>query len=109
MTILKFNSPRVPFTDARGNISREWQIFLAGLYERASGADSMTLTELIAVVDGIIRGHVIEDEGAPLAQRSIMNFAGAGVTVTDAGGKTVVTIPGGGGGGGGSSYFPSGW
>jgi hypothetical protein len=42
--------------------------------------------------------HVIEDEGTPVAQRTNMNFTGAGVTVTDAGGKTVVTIPGGAGG-----------
>lgn len=39
----------------------------------------------------------IEDEGVSLTQRTTMNFVGAGVTATDAGGKTVVTIPGGGG------------
>lgn len=38
-------------------------------------------------------GHTIEDEGTPLAQQTNMNFTGTGVTVTDAGGKTVVTIP----------------
>lgn len=53
--------------------------------------------------------HTIQDEGGALPDRSVMNFVGAGVTVTDAGGKTVVTIPGGGGGGSGNSYFPSGW
>lgn len=42
-------------------------------------------------------GHVIEDEGTPLTQRANMNFVGAGVTATDAGGKTVITIPGGSG------------
>lgn len=42
-------------------------------------------------------GHVIEDEGTPLTQRANMDFVGAGVTATDAGGKTVVTIPGGSG------------
>jgi hypothetical protein len=52
------------------------------------------LDELAAMGGG---GHAIEDEGSPLTQRPIMNFVGAGVTVTDAGGKTVVTIPGGGG------------
>lgn len=41
-------------------------------------------------------GHVIEDEGTPLTQRADLNFVGAGVTATDAGGKTVITIPGGG-------------
>jgi len=43
--------------------------------------------------------HVIEDEGTPVANQTNMNFTGAGVTVTDAGGKTVVTIPGGAGAG----------
>lgn len=38
--------------------------------------------------------HVIENEGTPLAARSNLNFVGAGVDATDAGGKTVVTIPG---------------
>ncbi len=42
-------------------------------------------------------GHVIEEEGTPVTQRSNMNFTGAGVAVTDAGGKTVVTISGGSG------------
>lgn len=41
-------------------------------------------------------GHTIEDEGTPLTQRSSLNFTGAGVTVTDTGGKTTVTIPTGG-------------
>ena len=44
-------------------------------------------------------GHVIEDEGTPLTQRANLNFVGAGVTTTDAGGKTVVTVPGGSGSG----------
>lgn len=45
-------------------------------------------------------GHTIEDEGIGVTDRPILNFVGAGVTVTDdsGGGKTVVTIPGGGGG-----------
>jgi hypothetical protein len=37
-------------------------------------------------------GHTIQDEGSSLTQRSTMNFVGVNVTVTDAGGKTVVTI-----------------
>ncbi len=40
-------------------------------------------------------GHVVEDEGTPLTQRANLNVVGAGATVTDAGGKTVLTIPGG--------------
>lgn len=42
-------------------------------------------------------GHVVQDEGTPLTQRPTMNFTGAGVTVTDAGGLTVVNVPGGAG------------
>lgn len=41
-------------------------------------------------------GHVIEDEGVPLAQRADLNFVGAGVAAADVAGVTVVTIPGGG-------------
>lgn len=44
-------------------------------------------------------GHVIENQGTPVTQRSNLNFVGAGVSVADSGGKTVVTISGGGGGG----------
>ena len=43
-------------------------------------------------------GHIIEDEGTPLTQRDTLNFVGAGVTVTDSGSKTVVTISGAGSG-----------
>lgn len=39
-------------------------------------------------------GHIIQDEGVALPQQPILNFVGPGVTVTDLGGKTVVTIPG---------------
>ena len=48
-------------------------------------------------------GHIIEDEGTPLAQQPTINFLGAGVTATDNPGSnsTDVTIPGGGGSGGG--------
>lgn len=51
---------------------------------------------------GGTNGHVIETDGTPLPQRPNLNFTGAGVSVADSGGKTVVTIPG--GGGGGSAY-----
>lgn len=49
-------------------------------------------------------GHVVQDEGTPLAQRANLNFVGAGVTATDDAGNdaTVVTIPGGAGIGGSS-------
>ena len=39
----------------------------------------------------------VEDEGVALPPRTTMNFVGAGVTATDIGGKTVVTINGSGG------------
>lgn len=34
----------------------------------------------------------IEDKGTPVTARSTINFAGAGVSVADSGGKTIVTI-----------------
>jgi hypothetical protein len=48
-------------------------------------------------------GHVIQDETTPMTARANLNFAGAGVTVTDDAGNdaTIVTIPGGAGGGDG--------
>lgn len=39
----------------------------------------------------------IEDEGSAVTQRTTIDFQGAGVSVADVGGETVVTIPGGGG------------
>jgi hypothetical protein len=55
------------------------------------------------VGDGVIEvaasggGHVIADEGAALAARATLNFAGAGVTATDdsANNRTTVTVPAG--------------
>jgi hypothetical protein len=38
----------------------------------------------------------VSDEGSPLTQRAILNFVGSGVTVTDGGTETIVTIPSGG-------------
>lgn len=52
---------------------------------------AMTLEELFKL--GINGYTTVQDEGVSLPARAIMNFVGAGVTVTDAGGKTVVTIP----------------
>lgn len=59
------------------------------------GVDVQATAQDIADLGGGGGGHVIEDEGTPLTQRADLNFVGAGVTVTDAGGKTVVTIPSG--------------
>jgi hypothetical protein len=36
----------------------------------------------------------VKDESTALTQRSVLKFAGAGVTAVDSGGETVVTIPG---------------
>ena len=38
--------------------------------------------------------QTIEDEGTPLAQEIVLDFVGAGVTVTAGTGETIVTIPG---------------
>lgn len=42
--------------------------------------------------------QIVQDEGVALPQQIILDFQGAGVTVTNGVGKTIVTIPGGGGG-----------
>lgn len=59
---------------------------------------ALTPTEIVQLYSSglpcTFGGHVIEDEGVPLPQRANLNFVGAGVTATDAGGETVVTIPG---------------
>jgi hypothetical protein len=75
-----------------------WFRFWAqGLYDRAGGAIALTNTELAALIAALTEGHAIEDEGIALTQRAVLNFTGAGVTLSDAGGKTVVSVAGGGG------------
>jgi len=55
--------------------------------------------DLILEVGGI-GSLTVEDEGTPLATLAdTLNFVGAGVTATGAGGVKTITIPGGGGGG----------
>ena len=44
-----------------------------------------------------IYNQTFEDEGTPVTQRANVTFIGAGVTVSDVGGKTQVSIPGGAG------------
>ena len=68
-----------------------------GVYDRIGGATGASSAELAALIAAITEGHAIEDEGVALTQRATINFAGAGVTVTDSGLKTLVTIAGGGG------------
>lgn len=65
------------------------------------GVNKQATTQDIANLGGTGGGHVIEDEGTPLTQRTKLNFVGSGVTVTDDSGDdaTVVTIGGGGGSG----------
>jgi hypothetical protein len=68
------------------------------------------ITDLYQQADG----HVIEDHGTPVPQRASLNFEGPGVSLSDSGSKTIVTITGGSGSGfdldeGGASmtYTPS--
>lgn len=78
---------------------------LDALYQPVDGA----LTALAALADaaGVLTndgagtlsweaagGHTIEEEGTPLAQRTNLNFVGAGVTATDDSGNdaTVITV-----------------
>lgn len=62
-----------------------------------SATEVPTQQSVKAYVDAQVGGggHVIEDEGTPLTQRTKLNFVGAGVTVTDDSGDdaSVVTIP----------------
>jgi hypothetical protein len=49
--------------------------------------------EALVPMNGASVGHVIEDDGTPVTQRESLNFTGGLVSVADAGGKTVVTVP----------------
>lgn len=47
MEIIKFIPPRVPLTDPRtGVISREWFLFLQGVFERVGGATGPSTTDI---------------------------------------------------------------
>lgn len=80
----------------------------AELAAAAAAAAQADADAALTAIAALTEGHAIEDEGVALPQRATINFAGAGVTATDVGGKTLVTIAGG-GGGGGNSYFPGGF
>jgi hypothetical protein len=67
----------------------EFVRFFEGLLTRTGGTSAPTITA---------PGHLIKDEGVNIAQRDVLDFVGAGVTVADTGGTTQVTIPGGSGG-----------
>lgn len=53
---------------------------------------------VVAESVGLAGYEAVEDEGVSLARRPVINFTGAGVSVADSGGKTVVTVSSGGGG-----------
>jgi hypothetical protein len=66
-------------------------------HSTTSGVDKITIA-----ASGSGGGHTIQDEGSNLTARTLLNFVGAGVTVTDGGAgpdSTIVTIPGGAGSG----------
>lgn len=101
-----------------GNLTQYAQTDGGGIED--SGYSAQDLIDLIDAVDSAVNtrmpvphrhvasdivgleagggGHVIEDEGTPVTQQTNLNFVGAGVSVADSGGKTVVTISGGGSG-----------
>lgn len=60
----------------------------------------LTNTSFIATLSSGAGGgggyNTVQDEGSPLPQRTTIDFVGAGVTATDNGSKTIVTISGGG-------------
>jgi hypothetical protein len=61
------------------------------------GGSGATRTLTIAATAGSGGYATVQEEGSSLTARTTVNFVGAGVTATDDGTKTVVTIPGGGG------------
>lgn len=65
-----------------------------GLVELATSSES---TAGLAVQASDTRLKTIEEEGTPVTSRTNINFVGAGVSVSDTGGKTQVSIPGGAG------------
>lgn len=74
---IDFNDVTVPVCVSAADLATQVQAFIDTIYPSSTGGYA-----------------TVEDEGVALTQRTTMNFVGAGVTATDAGGKTVVTIPG---------------
>jgi len=54
-----------------------------------------TLGQVLALVPQSSGYTQVQDEGVDLTQRDTLNFVGSGVTASDSGGVTTVTIPGG--------------
>lgn len=92
--------PRIDLVGPDFKITRPWRDYFAYIATISSTVVDQGVA--IAALQARLPGHSIEDEGVSLIQRSALNFVGAGVAVTDVGGKTQVAIAGGGGGGGGS-------
>jgi len=70
--------------------------FVSETVERqATHGTTEILNEILLAAFAALAGGYssIEDEGVPLPTRTTINFVGAGVVASDAGGKTVVTIP----------------
>jgi hypothetical protein len=51
----------------------------------------MAITDINITTSGY---KTVKDESTALTQRSVLKFAGSGVTASDTGGETVVTVPG---------------
>lgn len=85
-------TPSLPIS-AESQYDRQLQQALIGWMRPVARAVN-SLIDLGGGGGGGGSAHEIEDEGVPLAQRLTINFSGLGVTVTDTGTKTLVTIPG---------------
>lgn len=71
-------------------------------FKRLAGVSASVQTQLDALASSKadtsnVFNQTIQDEGSSVTQRSTVNFVGAGVSVSDSGGKTQVSIPGGAG------------
>lgn len=108
-----------PFEDAEIAQAAEWNQAISNLVAVvedlrdsviAGGLNPDAGDKLNDVITALSAGGgapIIQDEGTPLAgaPHTTLDFAGAGVNATDAGGsKALITIPGGGGGGAALDY-----
>jgi hypothetical protein len=86
-------------TQATARLLGRWSA-ATGAIQEVSVGDGLILTGT-GILEATHVGTRVEDEGATVvAAATALNFAGSGVTVTDAGGgEALVTISGGGGGG----------
>jgi hypothetical protein len=79
--------------------ARYWRVYGLGQLPLVSLASNYWGLATVALYSGqpteLASGHTIEDEGVSILQRTVMNFVGTGVEVTDTDGKTTITIDGG--------------